>query len=219
MSESICGCFDVVRRDKEYHKVIVKSDNIKIDKITMFTTSCKFNAPSKDECGVIPHKYGEFAYWESVEEYPDNQDLYNSSNIKVNLDKLNHEDDEVLETFSDYFIQGTDENGDVIWKEKNGKPVSDFTCTPIRHFKFPDNSIVPFMNTQPLVDFAESRIYPIGVTIDERTIEAFLDMAVDSGLLTLEQRGQITGYELYRGDRSVNKSIIYKNIVMLQTTQ
>lgn len=47
-------------------------------------------------------------------------------------------------------------------------------CKPIRHFKFPDNSVIPFMSSESLIDFSNSKIFPIGVTIDERTVNVFL---------------------------------------------
>lgn len=212
-TSTIPYCFDIKIRPTEYYKNIISFDKLSINKKTLYTSECRFNAPIDDDCGVIPHKYGMFAYWESVEDYPDNQDLYNSSDFKLDFSKLNHEDLELLDIFEDNYIQSTDENNNIIWKENESKSSVDFTCEPIRHFKFPDNSIIPFMTTLPLLNFSKSKIYPIGVTINEDTIQVFLDAAVQSGLIDLEQRSKISGYEIYRGDRTVNKSIIMKGIL------
>ena len=53
-----------------------------------------------------------------------------------------------------------------------------------------------------------SEIYPVGIMVDENTIQVFLDFAVDSGLITQQQRNTIVGYELYRGDRRLNRSVV-----------
>lgn len=53
-----------------------------------------------------------------------------------------------------------------------------------------------------------SEIYPIGILIDEDVIQVFLDFAVDSGLISQKQRDSIVGYEIYRGDRRLNRSIV-----------
>lgn len=212
MTATTCGCFDVLIRDKEYYKALIKADSISVTKTTFFTTDCKFNAPLNENCGVIPHKYGMFSYNESSEIYPDNTDLYNSSDVKLKLSNLKNENKVLLELFEDAFVESFDEDGNIIWKQNQEKSNVDFRCEPIRHFKFPDNAVIPFMGTDTLFDFNKSKIYPIGITIDENTINIFLDAAVESGLIDQTQRDSIVGYELYRGDRTVNKSIIYKGI-------
>lgn len=214
---AICGCFDVLIREKEYYKADVEIDRVTVNKKTLITSDCKFNAPSNDDCGVIPDKYGMFSYWESIEDYPDNEDLYDSSKItKLDISRLSQiEDDELVDLFQDTFIQSSEVIGDttyINWKTAKDKKVTDFRCEPIRHFKFPDNAVSPFMSTEVITDFSDSKIFPLGITVDERTIEVFLDAALDNGLITDEQRRSITGYELYRGDRTVHKSVIMKGI-------
>lgn len=207
------GCFDIKYRPIEYYEIEITFDLITVNKASTYQTTCKYNKPSDSDCGATPHKYGYFAYWESTETYPDNAELYDSSGFKIKRNTLSHEDAEVLNIFSQYYSTGLNGQGEFIWKSQNGKSLVNFTCEPIRHFKFPDNNIIPFMSTIPLTEFSISRIYPIGVTINERTIEAFLDAAVTSGLIDKEQRDSIVGYEIYRGDRTTNKSIIYKGIL------
>lgn len=209
VTSTTCGCFTVKVREKEYYKAIVNYDFIEIGRKELFTTQCRYKVPKKDDCGVIPHKFGEFAYWESTEIYPDNSDLYDSNSMKyLDLDRLKRMDSETSILFQNSFVDSYD--GDkMIWKESE----VDFRCKPIRHFKFPDNTVIPFMSSDALLNFRESKVYPIGVTIDEKVIEIFLDGALKSGLITPSQRRSITGYEIARGDRTVDKSIIMKGLV------
>ena len=87
-----------------------------------------------------------------------------------------------------------------------------FCQQPIRHYKFPDNDHMLFMNRDVRSYDVPSDIYPIGILVDEDMINVFLDFAVDSGLITKEQRDMVTGYEIYRGDRRLNRSVIATGI-------
>lgn len=69
-----------------------------------------------------------------------------------------------------------------------------------------------FMNRDVRSYDVPSDIYPIGILVDEDMINVFLDFAVDSGLITKEQRDMVTGYEIYRGDRRLNRSVIATGI-------
>jgi hypothetical protein len=213
MTTGLPGCFDVKYRPVEYYEIEVTFDLATVNKASTYQSTCKYNKPSDSDCGGVPHKYGYFAYWESTETYPDNADLYDSSKFRIKSSVLNHEDTELMNIFTQYYSSGLNGQGEFVWKEVNGKSLANFTCEPIRHPKFPDNNIIPFMSTIPLTEFSISRIYPIGVTISEKTIEAFLDAAVVSGLIDQEQRDSIIGYEIYRGDRTTNRSIVYKGIL------
>jgi hypothetical protein len=62
-------------------------------------------------------------------------------------------------------------------------------------------------------DFKSSIIYPIGFSITNEAIKTFLDIAVTNGLITLEERLKINKYEIFRGDRSVDRSIIAKGLL------
>lgn len=213
VTSTLPNCFDVRVRVKEYESILVKFDVATVSRKTLFKANCRYVVNASDDCGVIPHKYGYFAYWESTEKYPDNPDLYNSEDIKLDLRALSHEDTELMDIFRDGYVQTQNTDGIAIWKTTLGKSNVNFTCEPIKHPKMPDNVVLPFMSTDSLTEFSDSRIFPIGLTIDEKTINVFLDSAVESGLITQEQRDSIIGYELYRGDRTVNKSIIYKGIL------
>ena len=114
-----------------------------------------------------PYQFGEFAYWESVEEYPCNTD---------------------------------------VWGNLAGQK--------IRHHKFPDVNISPiyqgktFTSSQTMV-MGNNAIFPIGVKIDPSQILNLIQVSN----LTADQKADIVGFKIVRGDRSVNKSIVAKGIL------
>ena len=89
----------------------------------------------------------------------------------------------------------------------------NLACKPIRHFKFPDNNISPFMTSNSLSPFSDSLIYPLGVTINEEVINFMLDIAVDSELINKKTRDSIYGYEIFRGDLSVSRSVFSSGLL------
>lgn len=114
-----------------------------------------------------PYQFGEFAYWESTEEYPCNTD---------------------------------------IWGELAGQK--------IRHHKFPDVNISPIYESKiysspTSMVMGDDAIFPIGVKIDPQQI-LFL---ISSSKLTDDQKADIIGFKIVRGDRSVNKSIVAKGML------
>ena len=120
---------------------------------------------------ATPYQYGEFAYWESVETYPCNKN---------------------------------------VWGDLAGKP--------IRHHKFPDVSVSPiFENPQILynpdgtykVEMTAASVFPIGVKIDVQQIQSL----IATSDLTQEQKDEIVGFKIVRGDRGTNKSIVAKGIL------
>lgn len=103
-----------------------------------------------------PYQTGEFAYWESVERYPNNRELW-----------------------------------------------GNLAGTPIRYPKFPDEATSPRFRE---VD-GKTYIYPIGFKINKDDV---LNAISDSDL-TPDQKSEIVGFKIVRGDRtSGNKSIIAK---------
>jgi hypothetical protein len=116
-----------------------------------------------------PYQYGEFAYWESEELYPCNDD---------------------------------------VWGELSGQP--------IRHHKFPDVLVSPIFESEvysvsgtlsPVMK--NEAIYPIGVKVDIDQIK----ILISSSSLTSEQKADIIGFKILRGDRATNKSIVAKGIL------
>ncbi len=119
---------------------------------------------------ATPYQYGEFAYWESEEQYPCNVD---------------------------------------VWGELANQP--------IRHHKFPDVLVSPIFNNPdnfvlspgftPVMK--KNSVFPIGVKIDEAQIQQL----IQSSDLSDEEKAEIVGYKIIRGDRSTNRSIIGKGIL------
>ena len=120
---------------------------------------------------ATPYQYGEFAYWESEEEYSCNQDIW-----------------------------------------------GDLAGEPIRHHKFPDVLVSPiFESAQPTIVAGKysvemqtaNAVFPIGVKVNEAQIEQL----IQSSDLSDEEKAEIVGYKIVRGDRSTNRSIVGKGIL------
>ena len=133
------------------------------------TASVTGNSPqySSDAAYKGPYQFGQFAYWESIEEYPCNTDVW-----------------------------------------------GDLAGQKIRHHKFPDVNISPiyeskqFSSSQAMV-MGNDAIFPIGVKIDPQQI---LNL-ISTSNLTDDQKADIVGFKIVRGDRSVNKSIVAKGML------
>jgi hypothetical protein len=80
-----------------------------------------------------------------------------------------------------------------IWGELAG--------TPIRHHKFPDCLVAPH--------HGKGVIYPLGVRVD---VQQILDLIRESDL-TEEQKANIQGFKIVRGNRAGSKSIIAKGLL------
>lgn len=198
------GCFNVVKRPKEYKCAEITFTEIQVSKKETYEAECKYIVPFLNDCEPSPFQYGKFAYWESQEEYPNNTDLYNSSKLVIAPEDI---PSNIQDEFEEYFIDGYT-NLDNYHLSAD----SDFRCKPIRHFKFPDNIISPFIFDQPTGEANDTIIYPLGITFDDDMVNAFLDIAVKNNLINQEQRDSITNYEVYRGDRTIHKSVLYKGI-------
>lgn len=218
------GCYTVSKRYPENSRVEVSWGAIYLKKVCTYKTICQFEQPIAQSCKVFPFEKGSFAYWESTEKYPDNPELFDSSTLKINKAKLSNLvtqgalNIDILKEFEDVFTDSAATiNGNYLFKTEpwNGetKKVADFTCRNIRHFKFPDNSVAPFMYDLPQAKFGNTVIFPLGVTIDEKVINLFLDIAVDNNLLTQSDRDKIVGYEIFRGDISLDRSVVASGLL------
>lgn len=118
---------------------------------------------------ATPYEYGEFAYWESDEQYPCNTDVWGSlANQKI------------------------------------------------RHHKFPDVLVSPiFKNPEFVLNsgftpvIQKNAVFPIGVKIDLDQVYSL----IQSSNLTAEEKAEIVGFKILRGDRSTNASITGKGIL------
>lgn len=90
-----------------------------------------------------------------------------------------------------------------VWGELAGQP--------IRHHKFPDNRITHIYNSNPNAKDKEfeHKIFPIGVQLDLKNLQD----AVNQSNLTQDEKDDIIGYEIFRGDRVNNKSVIAKGLL------
>ena len=105
------------------------------------------------------------------------------------------------------------------WESKDTYPCNtdvwgDLAGTPIRHHKFPDVSISGIIEAKSFssvdtMSMGDVAIFPIGVRIDVQEVRAL----IDSSSLTREQKEDIVGFKIVRGDRATNKSIVAKGIL------
>lgn len=206
-----CGCFSIYQREA-FFSTLVEYTNLRFGKRQTWSTECSFVIPNLNGCDPIPNEYGLFSYWESEEKYPCTKELYDSSNLLIKPSDIPVE---FQAEFENYYTTGVDVSGNYILV-----PETNFMDLPIRHYKFPCNTSVPFFSfekqggiSQDPGSFNKSVIYPIGFFLSNSAINAFLDIAVNNGLITLEERQKINKYEIFRGDRRTDKSVIAKGLL------
>ncbi len=93
----------------------------------------------------------------------------------------------------------------------------DLAGQPIRHHKFPDVSVSPIIESQPVspgltplnLKMDNVAVYPIGIRVDIEQIR----LLIKQSDLTVEQKADIVGFKIVRGDRTDNKSIVAKGIL------
>jgi hypothetical protein len=195
-----CGCFTPFTRSLENESITVSWDSISIKKTEKYKASCSYKTPAVKDCEPTPFAQGEFAFWESTEEYPNNSELYDSSNLKITESDLSLLNEKDKQNFKDFFMDGV--IGELV------KEATDFRCKKIRHFKMPDNRVAPFMSTTTTKHFADTLIFPLGVTIDNSVVKTLLQVAYNNKLITKKELENVEGFEILRGDISTQKSII-----------
>lgn len=204
------GCYTVSTRNLEDKRIDVSWSSITLRKKIEYTATCSFEQPIVQACKAVPYKRGNFAYWESQEVYPDNTELFNSAFLTI---KENQIPLSIRDKFEESFAT-VDIEGNYLWKfDDTGKELVDFTCRNIRHFKFPDNGKSPFMYDIRQLPFSSTIIFPLGITIDEEVINAFLDIAESNNLISKQDRQKITGYEIVRGDLTLNRSVLSSGLL------
>jgi len=86
----------------------------------------------------------------------------------------------------------------------------------IRHFKFPDSTISHIHNnyTNSATPVGtNNRIYPKGIKIDINDIKEALNTAVSLGLISEQEKREITSYSIKRGNRRANRSVLAKGLL------
>ena len=199
-----CSCFAMSQTDQVTSKAVT-FENLEFGKKQVYTSNCSYSQPSVDGCTPVVHSKGEFSYVESILKYPCNKELWDSRNLIIKESDIPAEH---RSKFLAQYTTGTDGNGNLILSNE-----ANFQDKPIRHYKFPSSEVSPFMNTNQPGDFKKSIIYPIGFHLDNEVITALLDVALNSGLITSEERQTITKYEIYRGSRTSQKSVVAKGVV------
>lgn len=197
-----CGCFSVSTRDLEKLTLKVTTTGITINKIEEYIADCTYFLPKVNDCKPTPYEEGKMAYWQSEEVYPDNAELYDSSKLRITYSDLQGLTAKQRIDFDNYFKDSIEAG---VYKLKTDL---NLQCKPIRHHKFPDNSVSPFMGTETPVEFAETIIFPIGIHLDNNVVNTFLDIAVNNNLISKERRDNIVGFEIFKGDNSISKSVI-----------
>jgi len=130
----------------------------------------------------------------------------------------------VTETSPDYSTdpkyKGPYQNGEFAYWESTelypcNKPLwGDLADQPIRHHKFPDVLVSPiyeskiFSSPSTMV-MGNDAVFPIGVNVSIGQVESLINL---SGL-TAEQKDDIVGFKILRGNRNTNKSIVAKGIL------
>lgn len=203
MATATNGCFNIIATPIKNVSVDITFNNLVLNKIDKYQTDCYYQVPIIDDCRVAPYETGDFAYTESQQNYPDNKQLFDSSTLQISPEDIPTEH---RNSFEEYFVESTVDGS------YNLKENTNLTCKPIRHFKYPDNTISPFCLNSPIIGESESVIFPIGCTIDENLINSFLDIALKNNLITEQDRKRIRGYEILRADRRGNESIIAKGL-------
>ncbi len=92
------------------------------------------------------------------------------------------------------------------WESEETYPCTDIwgelADRPIRHHKFPDSVITHIHDNQGFV-------YPIGVRVD---VQEILELIKNSDL-SPEQKADIQGFKIVRGNRINNKSVVAKGLI------
>lgn len=204
-----CGCFSV-RTQGPVTGFIVNFTNLTFGKKQTYTAECTYNIPDLKGCKPTPYEKGYFSYWESSERYVCNNELYNSSSLIINQNDISNLDSQDISDFEDFYVDSVDGSGNYTLNSD-----ANFMDKPIRHYKFPDSRVSPFMSkeSQKPGFFNNSVIYPIGFNIDNKVVSSFLDIAYNNGLISIDERLKIRKYEIFRGDRRTDKSIVAKGLL------
>jgi len=177
----------------------------------------KDNIPYGQECNFYEFEDKTYCQDDNSEELFHWQ-IYDTATIDYELNET------LIDACSDEVIK----SGDFAYWEStinypcNEEVYSSLSGKKIRHHKFPSNNLVHHHNAA----FAYSAsgvsvgyenpntyIYPMGVRLKGDNLLQYINQAISFGLISQEEADLISGYELVRGDRTGNKSIIAKGLL------
>jgi len=201
-----CGCFSIFRSPAKYRTKFDYTD-LTFGKRQIWQADCSYEILKLKGCEPVPYKYGLFSYTESTETYPCNTELWDSSTLLIAPEDL---PTNLQTTFEEYYTSGISSSGNYILNSE-----TSLMDKPIKHYKFPDNNVSPFISTSDEKPgaFMDSVIAPIGFFISNEVINTFLNIAVKNNLITAKERSSIKSYEIFRGDRSTSRTIIAKGLL------
>ena len=205
------GVFNIYQREPVYKREIT-FESLNFGKKQTKTYICQYDVPILDNCLAVPYSKGDFSYWESTERYPCNSEMFDSSSLEISFLDIPQEKRDGLKYYADEDFA----TSKFIWRnDSNNIPLANFMERGIRHYKYPDNSLIPFMSDSSMApdDFKSSNIFPLAFNIDKEVITMFLDVAESNKLITKEERESIISYEIYRGDRRIDRTIIAKGLL------
>jgi hypothetical protein len=202
-----CSCMSILNRVLK-KKATKRYDEIHFVKRKSWTISCDYKKIIPSSCNVYGYEEGLFSYSETDYTYPCNDELYDSSHLIIDDEDKNKLTPSERSYFEKLYIDpisgGLSNNAD--FRNKN-----------VRLYKFPSNNTSAFMsevnNNNNPNNKNNANIFPIGFKIDNRVINMFLDVALKNGLITKDERADITGYDIFRGDRRANRTIISKGLL------
>lgn len=192
----------------------IDATNVTFQRVAVYSKDCIVKKIGELKCDPQLYAQGRFAYWESTAKYPCNEFLWNSSKLKIKPSDIPQE---YRSEFQSVFTNGTGPDGNYILREDR----TNFADKNIRHFKLPDDRVSPHQdggempdqsNTSGMEYGGKNKIFPKGIWISNNIINTALDLAVSNEIITQEFRDEIVGYEIHRGDRRKNRSIIAKGL-------
>jgi hypothetical protein len=189
------------RKPKPTELLIYTKDNIPPDQLCNF-----YEFTSEKECDS--QEVNELYHWQ----------VYDTSSITEEFSP-----DELTKCGGEVIARGEF----AYWESTDSYPCNidvyqDLAGQKIRHHKFPTNNTIyhhnkpydgnPSSTISNNFEVDNLYIYPIGIEL-KKSMDSYLFTAVNRGILTKEEADLIIGYEIVRGDRTNNKSIIAKGLM------
>lgn len=201
------GCYMVAAQNVVYESIETSFDSLTYKAYKEYQATCTYEVPIVNlGCDPVPYEKGRMAYWESTVKYPNNPYLFDSSNLSINEQDIPAD---YRSLFENAFVQSNPNDLPYVLKESTTNLCDNAL---IRHHKMPDNRTTPFTSTIFNNQDNLATVFPLGVHIDTEIIRALLQIAAkpENNLISQEQLDSITHYEIFRGDRRLHKSVLFK---------